>query len=212
MIVYDHCQGNLRKGYLKGYTHYDYLFNYIKCNCNRMHCFRICNFSRRESYTLRIFRMSGSMLVPYIYGIFFLDEHISALRTVGLIVIMLAIYIMNIDMKKMPTKNIFICAAVWLFWKSIKECTTSCGKQNSELNIVKDGCEKIKQVVTSSLTWKYRQYQPNMVWCWRYFHVNEEVCSDLAIGRVLLPNIFYTVDRNLSNRESHILQQQWMRE
>ena len=63
-------------------------------------------------YTL--FLMAGGMTVPYIWGVLFLDEDLTLLRTLGLIAIIAAICISNFGAKKTDKKIIFMCIAVFL--------------------------------------------------------------------------------------------------
>ncbi|MBQ3015333.1 MAG: hypothetical protein IJD79_00980 [Clostridia bacterium] len=63
-----------------------------------------------------IFLMSGGMTVPYIYGLLFLDEEFSWLRTVGLVVLISAVAISNFGGKgeKNDIKRLAMCICVFL--------------------------------------------------------------------------------------------------
>ena len=62
-----------------------------------------------------IFLMSGGMTVPYIYGLLFLDEEFSWLRTVGLVVLISAVAISNFGGKgeKIDVKRLAMCVCVF---------------------------------------------------------------------------------------------------
>ncbi|MDY6315503.1 MAG: EamA family transporter [Clostridia bacterium] len=61
-----------------------------------------------------IFLMTGGMTVPYIWGLLFLDEPLSLLRTAGLIVIAVSIVISNKENGKSSTKLILMCTAIFI--------------------------------------------------------------------------------------------------
>ena len=62
-----------------------------------------------------IFLMSGGMIVPYIYGILFLGEDFSWLRTVGLLVLVFAVVISNFGTKGegVDIKRLIMCVCVF---------------------------------------------------------------------------------------------------
>lgn len=61
-----------------------------------------------------VFLMSGGMILPYIYGIAFLGEELTILRTVGIAVITAALVIMNAQNGKKQGREIFLCIAVFV--------------------------------------------------------------------------------------------------
>ena len=63
-----------------------------------------------------IFLMSGGMTVPYLYGLLFLDEEFSWLRTLGLAVLISAVALSNLGTKgeKTDTKRLVMCICVFL--------------------------------------------------------------------------------------------------
>lgn len=63
-------------------------------------------------YTM--FLMTGGMVVPYVFGLLFLDEPFSFLRIIGLVIIIAAIVLSNFDMAKSSPKMIAICAVIFL--------------------------------------------------------------------------------------------------
>lgn len=62
-------------------------------------------------YTL--FVMTGGMTMPYIWGLLFLDEEFSWLRTAGLVLIAAAIAVINLDRKGSSLKMILVCVCVF---------------------------------------------------------------------------------------------------
>jgi len=62
-------------------------------------------------YTM--FLMTGGMLVPYVFGLVYLDEIFSVLRFFGIILIVLAVVISNMGAIKPTKKQLFMCCAVF---------------------------------------------------------------------------------------------------
>lgn len=60
-----------------------------------------------------MFLMTGGMTVPYVWGLLFLNEEFSWLRTVGLIVIILGIVFSNFSNEKSDIRQILLCIAVF---------------------------------------------------------------------------------------------------
>ena len=80
-------------------------------------------------YTL--FLMTGGMAVPYVFGLLFLDETFSVLRTVGLMLLFAGVAISNISTHKPDKKQIIMCLAVFF----INGCTSVISKLHQiELN------------------------------------------------------------------------------
>ena len=74
--------------------------------------FQIMEKGNMSLYTL--FLMSGGMTVPYIWGVLFLNEEITIIRTIGLAVIIAAIVIYNSGVKMPNKKQLILCLAVFL--------------------------------------------------------------------------------------------------
>ena len=62
-------------------------------------------------YTL--FVMTGGMTLPYIWGLVFLNEEFSWLRTAGLVIIAAAIIIINLEKKSSSPKTLLVCICVF---------------------------------------------------------------------------------------------------
>ena len=74
--------------------------------------FQIMKRENMAVYTL--FSMSGSMLLPYIFGVVFLEEDISFFRVLGLILILIAIAFSNRTKNKSSTGVYLLCTAVFI--------------------------------------------------------------------------------------------------
>lgn len=76
--------------------------------------FRILRAGSMALYSL--FLMTGGMTLPYLWGLIFLDEPFSWLRTVGLCVLMGAVLLSNLPKKgeKINAKLIVMCLAIFL--------------------------------------------------------------------------------------------------
>ena len=74
--------------------------------------FRVMEKGSMSIYTL--FLMSGGMTVPYIYGVLFLGEELTFIRTLGLLLIIAAIAAVNFTKGKTDKEQIFLCIAVFL--------------------------------------------------------------------------------------------------
>lgn len=73
--------------------------------------FRILKSGTMALYTL--FLMSGGMVLPYIFGIFALNEPLSLLRTAALILILIGVILSNSGNKQINTKDFLLCVAVF---------------------------------------------------------------------------------------------------
>ncbi len=62
-------------------------------------------------YTL--FLMTGGMLPPYIWGVFFLNEYVSPLRIAGLFIIAFGVALPNISKARVSPKLILMCLSVF---------------------------------------------------------------------------------------------------
>ena len=74
--------------------------------------FRLLRSGTMAMYTL--FLMTGGMVLPYIWGLLFLNEEFSLLRTGGLIVILLGVVLSNFGGERVNIKQIVMCVAVFV--------------------------------------------------------------------------------------------------
>lgn len=74
--------------------------------------FKLLRMGNMSLYTM--FLMTGGMLVPYVFGLFFLDEEFSYLRLFGIILIVAAVIISNTGAMKPTKKQLIMCCAVFL--------------------------------------------------------------------------------------------------
>ncbi len=80
------------------------------------------------------FLMIGGMLLPYIYGIIFLNEMLTAPRTIGIVLIMLALILFNVQKGKVNRQLIPLLLAVFL----LNGCVSIISKEhqiNTELAV-----------------------------------------------------------------------------
>lgn len=73
--------------------------------------FKIIAKENVSLYTL--FLMSGGMTVPYIWGVAFLGDELTTLRTIGLLAILAAILLSNSGVKKPDKKTLLLCITVF---------------------------------------------------------------------------------------------------
>lgn len=74
--------------------------------------FKILKDGNIALYTL--FLLTGGMVLPYIFGVLFLDELLTIPRTIGLILIIIAIALSNTGIKKPSKKQIFLCILIFI--------------------------------------------------------------------------------------------------
>lgn len=67
-------------------------------------------------YTLSL--MTGGMVLPYIWGIVFLNEPFTYMRTIGLILIIAGVVLSNLNGSKTKWNQALMCGAVFLFLPS----------------------------------------------------------------------------------------------
>ncbi len=79
--------------------------------------YRMIGFKIMEGETIAlytVFLMAGGMMLPYIWGVLFLDEEISVLRTIGLVLIAISMVITNKCGSKINLKTTLMCIAVFI--------------------------------------------------------------------------------------------------
>ena len=74
--------------------------------------FRILRQGSMAIYSL--FLMTGGMVLPYIWGLVFLNESFSAVRTIGLIIIIVGVSLSNFSGEQINLKQICMCLAVFV--------------------------------------------------------------------------------------------------
>lgn len=74
--------------------------------------FRILKQGSMAIYSL--FLMTGGMVLPYLWGLIFLNESFSAFRTIGLIIIIGGVFLSNFSGEKINIKQICMCLAVFV--------------------------------------------------------------------------------------------------
>ena len=61
-----------------------------------------------------IFLMSGGMLLPYFFGLLFLEEIINPFRVVGIVLLLGAIILSNYSKEKISPRQVVLCFAIFL--------------------------------------------------------------------------------------------------
>ncbi len=74
--------------------------------------FKIMENAKVALYT--VFLMAGGMMLPYIWGLIFLDEAYSSLRTIGLLIMALSMVVSNYSKEKMNLKTTMLCISVFI--------------------------------------------------------------------------------------------------
>lgn len=74
--------------------------------------FRIMDGSKVALYT--VFLMAGGMIVPFLWGVLFLEEQITILRLAGLVIILISMIIFHRDGEKIGIRKTLLCCAVFL--------------------------------------------------------------------------------------------------
>lgn len=73
--------------------------------------FKVLKEGNMAFYTL--FLITGGMMVPYVWGILFLNEQLSVLRLTGLIIIVVAIILSNCSTVKTTPKTMVLCVVIF---------------------------------------------------------------------------------------------------
>ena len=63
-------------------------------------------------YTL--FLMTGGMTVPYIWGVIFLNEPLTLMRSIGLVLIIIAVALSNTGIKKPTVSQLLLCIVIFI--------------------------------------------------------------------------------------------------
>ena len=74
--------------------------------------FRILKTGNMSTYTL--FLMSGGMLLPYLFGVLFLDEPLTVWRIVGVVLILAAVLLTNRARLERSVTFVLLCVAVFV--------------------------------------------------------------------------------------------------
>lgn len=74
--------------------------------------FKLLKTGSMALYTL--FLMTGGMTLPYLYGLMFLNEPFSPLRTVALVFILGGVILSNISKERADIKQILLCVSVFI--------------------------------------------------------------------------------------------------
>ena len=95
--------------------------------------FRIMKKGSMAVYTL--FLMSGGMLLPYFYGLIFLEETFSVLRLAGLCAVLAAVFLSNRERGRADKELLLLCAAVFVL-NGFVSIVSKCHQIESEYKAV----------------------------------------------------------------------------
>lgn len=87
-------------------------FMSLCCTAYTILGFRILKAGNMAVYS--IFLMSGGMLLPYLFGVFFLEEKLTYIRILGLIIILLAIIFSNKSKYSFNKSQLLLCIAIFI--------------------------------------------------------------------------------------------------
>ncbi len=73
--------------------------------------FKVLKAGNLALYTL--FLMTGGMVLPYIFGVMFLDEELTILRSIGLLLITASVILSNTGIKKPSKTQILLCVLIF---------------------------------------------------------------------------------------------------
>lgn len=95
--------------------------------------FRVLKSGNMSFYTL--FVMTGGMVVPYICGVLFLDEPLTLIRTIGIILIILSLLITNLYGRK-PDKSLIMLCIIVFFLNGFVSCFAKLHQVNTTYETV----------------------------------------------------------------------------
>ena len=84
----------------------------LLCVCYNLLGFRILKNGSVAIYTL--FLMTGGMVLPYIWGVLFLNEQLSVPTLIGLILLIGSVVICNLSKDRSNAKQLILCIAVFV--------------------------------------------------------------------------------------------------
>jgi len=102
-------------GFSFAYSHFSFLMGFgasLLITLYSLIRFKILKTGNLAICTL--FLMAGGMTVPYIWGLIFLDETFSILRTVGLIAIFASMVLSNSGEARPDKKQLLLCSAIFV--------------------------------------------------------------------------------------------------
>ena len=90
--------------------------------------FRVLKAGNMAFYTM--FLMTGGMIVPYVWGLAFLDEPFRILRLIGLVVIVAAIVLSNVGAKRSNGKILLLCCIIFFLNGGCSVSSKLCQTEN----------------------------------------------------------------------------------
>lgn len=95
--------------------------------------FKILKVNGMAVYSL--FLMSGGMLLPYLFGVLFLNEPLTALRIIGTLIILLAVILSNKTKFKLKVSFFLLCLSVFIL-NGFVSIISKCHQINTTFNPV----------------------------------------------------------------------------
>lgn len=90
--------------------------------------FRVLKTGNMAVYT--IFLMSGGMLLPYLFGVLFLNESLTIYRTIGVVIILIAVILSNNTKYKLNAPFFVLCIIVF-FLNGMVSIVSKCHQINT---------------------------------------------------------------------------------
>ncbi len=97
--------------------------------------FRVLKAGNMSVYSM--FLMSGGMILPYFFGLAFLDEVINPFRIVGIIVILVAVILSNFGKMSFKPSLLLLCLCVFLL-NGCVSIISKCHQVNDELELIQN--------------------------------------------------------------------------
>ena len=80
-------------------------------------CYQLIGFWIMKTENMTVYSlalMSGGMLLPYLFGVFFLDEKLTVLRVLGLLMVLAAVILSNRSKEPVKITSCIACAAIFI--------------------------------------------------------------------------------------------------
>lgn len=123
-------------GFHPGFSLFSLLMAFAMSLCAALYSiigFRILKEGNMALYSL--FLMSGGMLLPYVYGVVFLDEPLTILRICGVLAILAAVILSNKARYRVSKKILLLCVSIFCL-NGLVSIISKCHQVSTALNPV----------------------------------------------------------------------------